>query len=131
MKEQSKIKPSRSAAVQKKMKPDYDRAVWSLSRERHTDEQEEAKKLGLVKVHNPEGWLPKDKRVVTEYLSRFNNKNLICPKCKQPLVLRYEYLIVQGELNQEAFFPVFVCNNKDGHHAHHYKIECGKLVPFE
>ena len=99
----------------------------------HKKEEKAAKKDGFVKVSNPNGWLPKDPNIAARYLNNLKIKTFTCPVCKKPLVLRYEYLVVNHNLEKEAFKPTFICNHQhnDTSHAHHYQLKNGKLTPFE
>jgi RNase P subunit RPR2 len=58
-------------------------------------------------------------------------KTFVCPMCKKPLILRYQYLIVQRTPQKETFVPTFICNHHGGVHHLHYKIINNKITPFE
>lgn len=97
----------------------------------HEREEESAEKTGFVKAYKPDGWLPKNPDIATQYLNTLKTNTFTCPICKKPLTLRYEYLIVQNTPIKEAFVPTFVCSNREKQHARHYKMKNGKLTPFE
>jgi uncharacterized protein YbaR (Trm112 family) len=122
MKEKTKFSKSEFMKDMNKIMDDY-----------HTREAKAAKKDGFAKAYNPDGWLPKDPNVAVRYLDSLKLKTFVCPVCKKPLILRYEYLIVQRNPQKEAFTPTFICNHPHGDksHAHHYQMKNGKLTPFE
>jgi hypothetical protein len=114
-------------------KTEFMKDMKKIMEEEHKRLEKIAEKTGFVKASNPNGWLPKDPNVAARYLDSIKMKTFVCPVCKKPLVLRYEYLIVQRNPQKEAFTPTFICNHTRGDksHAHHYQLKNGKLIPFE